>query len=71
MIAMTLAFAVAGIAQVYLEKNRIGFLMVQRKSEVHFLGLVLAGGLFTVGIVAYIWNFIRHGLPSNSSTLGA
>lgn len=72
MIAMTLAFAVAGIAQVYLERKiGLDFLMVQKEIEVHFLGLVLAGGLFTVGIVAYIWNFIRHGLPSNSSTLGA
>ncbi len=65
MIAMTLAFAVAGISQVVLER-RVGldFLVVQKEIEVHFIGLLLAAALFTLGIVAFIWNFIRYGLPS-------
>ena len=64
MIAMTLAFAVAGIAQVYLERKMgLDFLAVQKEIEVHFLGLVLAASLFTAGIIAYVWNFIRFGLP--------
>lgn len=64
MIAMTLAFAVAGIAQVYLERKMgMDFLKVQTEIEVHFLGLVLAASLFTVGIIAFIWNFIRFGVP--------
>lgn len=64
MIAMTLAFGIAGIAQVYLER-RLGmdFLAVQKEIEVHFLGLVLSATLFTVGIIAFVWNFIRFGLP--------
>jgi len=64
MIAMTAAFAVAGIAQVYLER-RIGmdFLAVQKEVAVHFLGLVLAASLFTLGIGAFIINFIRCGAP--------
>ncbi|GAB4110593.1 MAG: nitric-oxide reductase subunit NorB [Sandaracinaceae bacterium] len=64
MIAMTLAFAVAGVTQVVLER-RVGmeFLDVQREIEVHFWGLILAASLFTLGIVAYVWNFIRHGMP--------
>jgi nitric oxide reductase subunit B len=64
MVAMTLAFAIAGIAQVYMER-RLGmdFLAVQKEIEVHFLGLILAATLFTVGIIAFIWNFIRFGLP--------
>ena len=64
MVAMTLAFAVAGVTQVYLER-RIGmdFLAVQKEIEVHFWGLILAALLFTSGIVAFIWNFIRYGLP--------
>ncbi len=65
MIAMTLAFAVAGIAQVYLER-RVGmdFLNVQKEIEIHFLGLLLAASLFTLGIAAFVINFIRYGLPS-------
>jgi nitric oxide reductase subunit B len=64
MIAMTLAFAVAGVAQVYLERRMgIDFLQVQKEIEVHFLGLVLAAGLFSLGIFAFIWIFIKYGLP--------
>lgn len=64
MIAMTIAFGVAGISQVYLER-RVGldFLGVQREIEVHFVGVVLAASLFTLGIAAFVCNFIRFGLP--------
>lgn len=64
MIAMTLAFAVAGVTQVVLER-RVGmeFLQVQREIEMHFWGLVLAAGLFASGIAAYVYNFARHGWP--------
>ncbi|MFO0563395.1 MAG: cbb3-type cytochrome c oxidase subunit I [Polyangiales bacterium] len=64
MIAMTLAFAVAGVAQVYLER-RLGmdFIVVQREIEVHFIGLILAATLFTAGISAFVYNFIRFGKP--------
>lgn len=61
---MTLAFGVAGIAQVYLERKMgMDFLLVQKEIEVHFLGLILAACLFTTGIIAFIWNFIRFGKP--------
>lgn len=64
MTAMTVAFGIAGIAQVYLERKMgLDFLLVQKEIEVHFSGLVLAATLFTAGIIAYIWNFIRFGLP--------
>jgi nitric oxide reductase subunit B len=65
MVAMTGAFAVAGITQVYLER-RVGmdFLDVQEAVSVHFLGLVIAGALFTLGVVLFIWNFIRYGWPA-------
>lgn len=64
MISMTLAFAVAGVTQVYLER-KVGmeFLAVQKEIEVHFFGLILAASLFTVGITAFVYNFIRFGLP--------
>jgi nitric oxide reductase subunit B len=64
MVAMTGAFAVAGITQVYLER-RIGmdFLDVQDAVSVHFFGLVLAATLFTIGIGLFIWVFIKYGTP--------
>lgn len=64
MVAMTLAFAVAGIAQVYLERRMgLDFLAVQEEVEVHFLGLVLAASLFAIGIGAYVVQFWRYGMP--------
>ena len=67
MIAMTVAFGVAGISQVYLER-RVGmdFLGIQKEIGVHFLGLTLAASLFTLGIVAYVKNFIQYGLPNDA-----
>jgi nitric oxide reductase subunit B len=64
MVAMTLAFAVAGVTQVVLER-RLGldFLTVQKEIEVHFWGLLLAAGLFTLGIGAFILVFVRSGWP--------
>jgi len=61
---VALAFAVAGISQVVLER-RVGldFLAVQKELHVHFFGLTLAATLFTLGIAAIIVNFIRYGLP--------
>jgi nitric oxide reductase subunit B len=64
MVAMTIAFGVAGVAQVYLERKLgMDFLVVQRELHVHFFGLVLAAALFTLGFVAYVYEFIRSGLP--------
>lgn len=64
MIAMTLAFGVAGVTQVYLERKvGLDFLNVQKELEVHFIGLVLAASLFTLGVTAFVVNFIRFGLP--------
>lgn len=64
MVAMTVAFAVAGVAQVYLERMAgMDFLSVQKEIEVHFIGLVLAASLFTLGIGAFIYTFIKSGWP--------
>jgi nitric oxide reductase subunit B len=65
MVSMTGAFAVAGVSQVVLER-RVGldFLQVQKEIEMHFVGLVLAAALFTIGIAMFIWNFIQHGRPT-------
>ncbi len=70
MIGMTGAFAVAGVAQVYLERKLgMDFLLVQKEIEVHFLGLILAASLFTVGISLYIYSFIKHGIPKEGNAL--
>jgi len=68
MIGMTGAFAVMGIAQVYMErKSGMDFLEVQESLEVHALGLVLAAGLLTLGIVLFIKNFIAYGMPQDDA----
>ncbi len=64
MVAMTLAFGAAGVAQVYLERKvGMDFLGVQKEIEVHFWGLILAASLFTFGIGCFIYEFIRYGMP--------
>lgn len=71
MVGMTGALAVAGITQVYLERKLgMDFLAVQKEIQVHFIGMMLAATLFTIGIMIYIYNFIRHGRP-NDEALGA
>ena len=61
MFGMTMAFAAAGIAQVYLERILgVGFLETQMKIQVHFLMLLAAGSIFAVGVGLFIWNFFRY-----------
>jgi nitric oxide reductase subunit B len=68
MVGMTGALAAAGISQVVLER-RLGldFLAVQKEIEMHFVGMLLAAALFTVGIAMFIITFFRHGLPSDEA----
>jgi nitric oxide reductase subunit B len=64
MVGMTGALAVAGITQVNLERRMgLDFLLVQKEIEVHFIGMLLAAALFTVGIAMFFVTFFRHGLP--------
>lgn len=68
MIGMTGALAVAGITQVYLERKLgMDFLAVQKEIQVHFVGMLLAASLFTLGIALYIIDFIRHGAPKDEA----
>ncbi|MCB1199594.1 MAG: cbb3-type cytochrome c oxidase subunit I [Leptospiraceae bacterium] len=70
MVGMTGALAVAGIAQVYLERKLgMDFLAAQKETEVHFIGMMLAASLFTVGVLIFIYNFIRHGKPTDEALL--
>ncbi len=68
MLAMTAAFGVAGVAQVYLERKQgLDFLLVQKEISIHFVGLLMAAGLFAVGIVLFIFNFTRYGTPKDEA----
>lgn len=61
MFGMTLSFATAGIAQVYLERILgMGYLDAQLKIQVHFLMLLATASLFTVGVGLFIFDFFRH-----------
>ncbi|HEY0845218.1 MAG TPA: cbb3-type cytochrome c oxidase subunit I, partial [Noviherbaspirillum sp.] len=61
MFGMTLSFATAGIAQVYLERILgLGFLETQLKIQVHFLMLLAAGSMFAAGALLFIWDFFRY-----------
>lgn len=72
MVSMTLAFAAAGVAQVYLERKvGMDFLGVQKEIEVHFYGLILAASLFTFGILCFIYDFVRYGRPVGDVREGA
>ncbi len=62
MLGMTVAFGVAGVAQVYLErKMKMDFMDVQKEISIHFIVLLLCATLFTVGISMYIYEFIKYG----------
>ena len=68
MIGMTIAFGVAGVAQVYLErKMKMDFMVVQKEVEIHFIVLIICASLFTTGIVMYIIDFIKHGRPNDEA----
>jgi len=68
MIGMTVAFGVAGVAQVYMERiMKIEFMEVQKLIEVHFIILILCATLFTTGILMYIADFIKHGRPTDEA----
>ena len=68
MIGMTVAFGVAGVAQVYLERKfKMDFMTVQNEISVHFVVLVLCATLFTIGITMYIIDFYKHGKPTDEA----
>jgi nitric oxide reductase subunit B len=68
MVGMTGALAVAGITQVNLERRMgMDFLAVQKEIEMHFIGMLLAAALFTVGIIFFIITFLKHGRPTDEA----
>ena len=68
MLGMTVAFGVAGVAQVYLERKMgLDFGDVQKEIQVHFLILIVCATMFTTGIGLFIYEFIRYGLPTDEA----
>ena len=58
MTGMTMAFAAAGVAQVYMERILgIGYLDAQAKLQVHFQMLVVAATIFSIGVLLFLWDF--------------
>jgi len=68
MIGMTVAFGVAGVAQVYLERKfGMDFMKVQKEISIHFFVLVICAAMFATGIVLYIIDFYKHGKPTDEA----
>ncbi len=69
MIGMTVAFGVAGVAQVYMERitKAMSFMQVQKEIEVHFYVLIIMATLFIIGITLYIIEFVKHGQPTDEA----
>ena len=58
MFGMTMAFAAAGIGQVYLERDPgFGYLETQTKIQVHFLMLVAPAPSSRAGVALFLWDF--------------
>jgi nitric oxide reductase subunit B len=70
-LGMTVAFGVAGVAQVYMERIMgVEFGDVQKEIEVHFFVLICCATMFTTGIILYILDFIKYGKPSDEALVG-
>ncbi|MBL7774253.1 MAG: cbb3-type cytochrome c oxidase subunit I [Chitinophagaceae bacterium] len=68
MVGMTVAFGVAGVAQVYLERKvGLEFGDVQKEIQVHFVVLAVCATFFTTGIGCYIYEFIKYGRPNDEA----
>jgi len=68
MLGMTIAFGVAGVAQVYLERKMgLEFGVVQQEIEIHFVVLAICATIFATGIGLYIYEFIKYGTPSKEA----
>ena len=68
MIGMTVAFGVAGVVQVYLERRqKMEFMEVQKEIEVHFVVLIICATLFLAGITLYMIDFYKHGKPTDEA----
>lgn len=61
MVFITLFLTGAGILQVYLQRfsdNPLPFMVVQEKIELFYWMREIAGVMFLIGLLLYIWNFV-------------
>jgi nitric oxide reductase subunit B len=69
MFGMTMALAAAGVTQTYLERIMgFGYLETQQKLQVHYLMWLATSVLFAAGVIAFIWDFAKAGLPRTALT---
>jgi nitric oxide reductase subunit B len=68
MLGMVASFAAMGVTQVVLER-RLGmeFMDAQMELKPHFWVLIITASIFTTGILLYVWNFIKYGLPTDEA----
>jgi len=68
MFTMVAAFAAAGVAQVYMERILgYDFGDVQNKIQVHFWVLITGATILSTGLILYIIDFIKYGLPNDEA----
>ena len=68
MVGMVSAFAAAGVTQVYLERKvGMDFIDAQIAMQVHFYILIAAATVFTIGILLYVANFFKYGMPTDEA----
>lgn len=67
-LGMVVAFGVAGVAQVYMERKlKMDFMVVQNEIEVHFWVLITMATMFSTGVTLYIIEFFKHGQPTDEA----
>lgn len=70
MTGMTMAFAAAGLGQVYLERIMgVGYLDTQLKLHVHFQMLIAAACVFAAGVLLFSWDFFVRNRPRGARAL--
>jgi len=66
MLGMVAAFAAMGVTQVTLERRfGVAFMDAQEELKPHLWVLVINASIFSTGILLYIWNFIKYGIPKD------
>lgn len=64
MFGMVISFALAGIIQVYLERMLdLDFFVVREQISFYFGCLICLASLFIIGIITFIFTFIKSGFP--------
>ena len=46
---------------------KMDFMDVQNEISIHFVVLILCATMFTVGISLFIYDFIKHGKPTDEA----